>query len=301
MGNETYASVLHGPSGEITHTNETYAELDKQRRERLERSEKQGAEGGSGLISDQFKVRSGSNVTRVTFGPDGAQAHVENVASASSMDRPNITADYSVVSTGRDSTSGRPLAPAELTPESVVNVGGIETSVKVAMSMGMIRPAPGGAGFEDVTAPDNASPQTQPQKEQKGQISMGPYDESETLPNGNASNFFHVLTENLPPEEMKKTVDEVVQSGTLSDKSVNRIADTLNLSTEDAQKELSQLADAYNQQRSKALADKGITGETYEIFSEFLQYKKEKDQSALRKQMSNGNLNEFREIGRAHV
>ena len=139
--NSTFASVQYGPGGEVVDNNPSNAN---------ERPT------NSGLVSDRFEVESKSSVSRVTYGPNGMVVQDDDRAKVSSMDRPNVAPSYSVVSTGRHGPTGRPLAPAELTPDSVVNVGGIETSAKVAMSMGLIRPAPGG-GFED------ASPQPQPQ------------------------------------------------------------------------------------------------------------------------------------------
>lgn len=140
----TFASVQYGPGGEVVDNNS--ANTDER-------------PTNSGLVSDRIEVESGSSVSRVTYGPNGMVVQHDDRAKASSMDRPNVAPSYSVVSTGRHGPTGRPLAPAELTPDSVVNVGGVETSAKVAMSMGLIRPASGG-GFEDAS-PQPSAPQSQ--------------------------------------------------------------------------------------------------------------------------------------------
>lgn len=292
MGN--FASIQLGPGGQ-----EVYRELEEQRPKTL--------------VSDRIRSDSGGSVTRLQVGADRSTVTNESVSRSSSMDRTNVRPDYSVVSTGRNRTSGRPMAAAELTPDSVVNVGGMETSVKVAVAMGLIRPAPGG-GYEDVAQPPTQTPREAQQPSQavpenvgagidqqkQASVDMSDSGAAESLGNEQAEAFLGQVANAVPPEQINAAMDEVLREGQLSEQSIGRLAAALGVSPEEAMAQAENLGQAYDGMIHRAVASVGIADE--ELQQDFMRWlaqthPREADQ-ALKALWRTNSTKAFRDLGK---
>ena len=182
---------------------------------------------------------------------------------------------------------------------------GGETSVRVAVSMGLIRPAPGG-GYEDVTteaatAQPRDEQQPAPAAREENAVSpvLAEYGAAEELPDDASRVALQEITSALTTDYVYEAINEVVEKGELSERTVGRVATALNITTEEAIAKLAALNSGFEAQRNQVLAAEGIEEEVAQMFWQWAaEDKAEKAAQALKQQFANGNLQGFRELAR---
>lgn len=258
------------------------------------------------LVSDRFTADSGSSVTRIQYdGRGGAsQPHTEEKVSA--MDRPGAQADYSVIGTARNGWSHTPVAPHEVRDSDVVYIGGVETSVKVAASMGFIKPSAVG-GYEDAgslgksEATVSERPKVAPEDRgvDRGEVDMTERGGFEALEDVEAKGILEEVTSVASTDDVHAAISEVVEQGELSEKSIGRMAASMGITEAEAVDKLERLNAGYTAQRDKVLEAEGIADGVADQFWHWAATMRAREGAdALRKQFANGNLDGFRGLAR---
>jgi hypothetical protein len=260
------------------------------------------------LMTDRFTADSGSSVTRIQYDGRGGASQPHTEGKVSAMDRPGVQADYSVIGTARNGWSHTPVAPHEVRDSDVVYVGGVETSVKVAASMGFIKPSTVG-GYEDAgslgkgeaTTERRVAPEDPEAGSRRGgeEVDMTERGGFEALEDVEAKGILEEVTSVASTDDVHAAINEVVDQGELSEKSIGRMAASMGITEEEAADKLERLNAGYTAQRDKALEAEGIADEVADQFWHWAATMRAREGAdALRKQFANGNLDGFRGLAR---
>ncbi|SDE94878.1 hypothetical protein SAMN05421720_11743 [Rhodospira trueperi] len=254
------------------------------------------------LMTDRFAADSGSSVTRIQYDGRGGASQPHTEGKVSAMDRPGAHADYSVIGTARNGWSRTPVAPHEVKDSDVVYVGGVETSVKVAASMGFIRPSAVG-GYEDAGGSLGKPEATTvaPEDPDRGgeEVDMTERGGFEALEDVEARGILEEVTSVASTDDVHAAINEVVDQGGLSEKSIGRMAASMGITEEEAADKLERLNAGYTAQRNKVLEAEGIADEVADQFWHWAATMRAREGAdALRKQFTNGNLDGFRGLAR---
>lgn len=227
----------------------------------------------------QSMLNTGSVTATAT---DAGQTIIENQSRAAvdAKDLQDGQFTGSVVSTAKTSY-GSPKDPGNVTEKDIVEVPEMgETDVKTAARMGFLQQTPDGRYVD-------ADQQPSFQQDQQGNDSTE--DDIDYGPDGPPDIDFDDQTDEvaaeiasaLPQEQVMMGLDEVGYQGSLSDKTVERVASALGTDAETASSKIAEVKNTYVKAGEKAMQDAGLG--TPELQAEFLKSMDEDELASLRK------------------
>lgn len=248
-------------------------------------------------------TRSSRGVHSIQFdGMGGAKIETTDTLQERTGGDPGLKPTRGVVETGRNNV-GRHTPPHLLTEKDFVTINGIETSVTVAESFGLIRKLMAG-GYEDVNAPlvsASGHPQGYEQSDPQGHQSIdhkpdlirdleadatGDYP-AEALSDARMENLTQAIVDSTDDALRRRAVTEVVESGEFSDHTIKSVATIMGMNEASAAQAVQSIQAAYTHQLSEGLSKAGLSDEvTQADFHAWLTETKPQDAKAARRALA---------------
>lgn len=144
--------------------------------------------------------------------------------------------------------TGSPVARGYLLPTDMVRVGNMQVPLAVAESQGYVQKNLQTGGYDW-----GPGPQTKAQEER-----LMPDVQVERLPDAQAEEFLSTVTQHVLASEQLSAVNDVVESGEISERSLMKIADRLNMAPEMVSDRVYGAIQAFQSQAEKAVLSVGV-------------------------------------------
>jgi len=195
------------------------------------------------------------NTARITL--SGGSETVENVENVKQSEYGELTQrdpSGGILSTAR-STFGRPVAGTDVRPNSIVKVGGMETSVAAAVAAGLLQRNGDGSYSEtgDGSQVSSQAPQ-EPQQPQEQQQQDPAATKVEDLPQ-QLHEYAQDFCSRVDNVTVTSAVNALINGGDLSDNLVGQIAGQMQLEPGEVRGRTDQIRAAYTEQAYKMVGE----------------------------------------------
>jgi hypothetical protein len=235
----------------------------------------------------------------VTFN-DGAASftpHRETQESSTFQVDPHPASVNSGVLTQGRTASGSPVSGSGLTRESIVNVGGSETSVKAAIAVGLVQ-ANGDGSFSVVSPAARAQAQLQHQQQSETQERIDAAPEVETVA-AEVEGTITTFATNVSPSTVMGAVLDFSNGVDVRDSHISAAASEMGVEPSQVRAMVEQVRGAFETQARAVVDGMGVPSD--DVFAWAYQHKPELMQQAIRQQATQRSTKGYQQVAQTYL
>lgn len=195
--------------------------------------------------------------------------------------------DYGQTIERAATTFGRPVSGAHVTPDTVVNIGGLEVQIADAISAGLVREERDGS-FRVLSRAERTEQEVAQAKRQTKSTSEGEDNEPshmESLPPDIERQVTEIASGSSPNDALA-VLNSYTEDGTVNETALGRIASSMGIEPGEAQTRFQTIVSGFEEQARKAVTKAGV--DDPEAFFEWAwEHRREDMQKAMRDQAKN--------------